>query len=96
MEVCNLHQTVHGKSNKKKRNGNNNPNLKNNDTNDDDDDDNIKKENNADDEGNLVTAHIAGFDKMDGFQKLIALVDDRHGDYNNDDDDSLYDIVYLH
>ena len=56
-KVCNLHQTMYGKSNKKKKDGNNNCNPKNDDTNEYGN--NKKKDNKADDEGNLVTTHIA-------------------------------------
>ena len=75
-EMCNMHRTIYHKPTKRKKSGNNDRNLNNDDI---DDDDNNKKEDTNEDEGNLVTAHIAGFDQMSGYEQILALIDEGHG-----------------
>ena len=73
-EMYNVHRTMYYKPTKRKKSGNNDRNLNNDDINDDD---NNKKEDTNEDEGNLVTAHIAGFDQMSGYEQISALIDEQ-------------------
>ena len=66
----------------KKRNGNNDRNPTNDNT--ANNDNNRKKDYKADDERNLVTAHISGFDKISGFEKSMTLLHDMYVNYNDD------------
>ena len=91
-EMCNIHWTIYHKPTKRKKSGNNDHNLNNDDM---DDDDNNKKEDKNEDEVNLVTAHIAGFDQMSGFEQMSALIDEGHG-YHDMDDGFNNDIIGLH
>lgn len=74
------------------KNGNNDHNLKNDNN---DDDNNEKKDDTTEDEGNLVMAHIAGYDKMSGYEQVSALIDDGHCHHTKDDGYS-FDIIGLH
>ena len=90
-KMCNMHQTIYYKPTKRKKSGNNDRNL----NNDDIDDDDNKKEDTNEDEGNLVTAHIAGFDQMSRYEQVSAFIDERHGYYDMDDGFNN-DIIGLH
>merc|ERR1711884_1013757 len=47
------------------------------------------------DEENLVTAHIARFDQMSGYEQVSALIDEGHGYYDMDNGFNN-DIIGLH
>ena len=79
-------------TNQKKKSGNNDHNLNYDDINDDN---NNKKEDTNEDEGNLVTAHIAGYDQMSGYEQVSALIDEGHGYYDMDNGFNN-DIIGLH
>ena len=91
-KMCNMHRTIYYKPTKRKKGGNNDCNLNNNDI---DEDDNNKKDDTNEDEVNLVTAHIAGFDQMSGFEQMSALIDEGHG-YHDIDNGFNNDIIGLH
>ena len=87
-----MNRTIYYKPNKRKKGGNNDRNLNNNDI---DEDDNNKKDDTNEDEVNLVTTHIAGFNQMSGFEQMSALIDEGHG-YHDMDDGFDNDIIGLH
>lgn len=53
----------------------------------------------VDDERNLVTARVTGFDKIRGYERSMALLNDKYGDYNDGNGSDFLvtcNIVCLH
>ena len=76
---CSIHATVFVKpwTKRNKTNDNNN---------------NIDNDNKVDDDCNLLTAHISGFETMSGSERSMVLLHDKH--IITKDNNSSYNVVY--
>ena len=91
-EVYNVHWTIYSKPTKKQKSSISDHSLKSDDV---DDDNNKKKDHTTEDEGNLVTAHIARYDQMDKYEQVLVLINDGYGQYDLDYGFS-HNIIGLH